>query len=124
MYLACTENDLTCPSHWCNYLLPVKVVAPLEGKREFDFNPTNGLAVMLCSSGEGVESSDWNPFFQAFCPFPWPAGFSQEKPGQVFSGEVALGRIGAWRGVDRFCLEKFELIGPGLHCFGVLHIHQ
>ena len=79
------------PSHWCNYLLPVKVVAPLEGKREFDFTPTNGLAVMLCSSGEGVESSDWNPLFQAFCPFPWPAGFSQESQARFLVERLRLG---------------------------------
>ena len=51
------------------------------------------------------------PFLPSFLSFSLAADFSQEKPGQVFSGEVALGRIGTWRGVDRFCLEKFELIG-------------
>ena len=50
-------------------------------------------------------SSDWTRF-QAFS---W---FSSRPGRQVYlSGEGALGRIGAWRGVDRFCLEQSNWSG-------------
>ena len=67
------------------------------------------------------------PFVPSFLSFSLAAGFSCEKPGQVFSGEVALGRIGAWRGVDRFCLEKFELEGSAsgsIVSVFCIYIHQ
>ena len=67
------------------------------------FDPTNGLAVMLCSSGEG-----WNQLIRTpFQAFSLDAGcfyFSQES--QVLVERVALERIGAWRGVDQCRLEK------------------
>ena len=88
---------LISPAPVIIYLLPVKVCTL---GRKPDLTLTLQTASPSCFAVvKGVESSDWTlpSFFVA-------AGFRKKAR---FSGEVALGRIGgAWRGVDRFCLEQ------------------